>query len=111
MKSDGREWPAVWHDSCHVQGMLRITVQESEDAVKVVLEGRVAGPWVGELNRAWVETAPRIGSRKVSIDLKNVIYADAAGKSALRSIFSESGAELVGSSLGIQDLAREILRK
>lgn len=111
MKSNGREWPAVWHGSCHIQGMLRITVQESEDAVKVVLEGRVAGPWVGELNRAWVETAPRIGSKKVSIDLKNVTYADAAGKRALKSIFSESDAELVASSMEIQDLAEEVLRK
>ncbi len=91
--------------------MLRITVRESENAVTVVLEGRVAGPWVGELDRVWVETAPRIGSKKVAIDLRNVIYADAAGKRALRSIFSESDAELVASSLGIQDLAEDILRK
>jgi len=91
--------------------MLRITIQESENAVKVVLEGRVAGPWVGELDRAWVEAAPRIGSRKVSIDLKNVTYADAAGKRALKSIFSESGAQLVASSMEIQDLAEEVSRK
>lgn len=91
--------------------MLRITLQESEKAIRVVLEGRVAGPWVGELDRVWVETAPRIASRKVLVDLANVTYADAAGKHALRKIFSESGAELVGSSLGIQDLADEVLRK
>lgn len=91
--------------------MLRITLQESESAIKLVLEGRVAGPWVGELDRVWVETAPRIVSRKVLIDLRNVTYADTAGKRVLRSIFSTSGAELVASSLGIQDLADEVLRK
>jgi anti-anti-sigma regulatory factor len=90
--------------------MLKITLQESENAVKVVLEGRITGPWVTELNRAWVETVPRIGSRRVEIDMRNVIYADAAGKQVLRTIFSQSGAKLVGSSLGIQDLAEEIVR-
>lgn len=109
-KSVERRAP-VWHSRCLIQGMLRITLQESESAIKLVLEGRVAGPWVGELDRVWVETAPRIVSRKVLIDLRNVTYADTAGKRVLRSIFSTSGAELVASSLGIQDLADEVLRK
>ena len=78
--------------------------------MKLVLEGRVAGPWVSELERAWVEAVPQIGSRRVEIDMRNVIYADAAGKRVLRSIFSQSGAKLVASSLGIQDLAEEVAR-
>ena len=90
--------------------MLRVTLQESDNAVKLMLEGRVAGPWVDELNRAWGEAVPRIGSKSVSIDLRNVTYADAAGKRVLRNIFSQSGAKLEGSSLGIQDLAKEIAR-
>jgi anti-anti-sigma regulatory factor len=90
--------------------MLKVTVHESESAVKVVLEGRVAGPWVEELNRAWLEVVPQLGSRKVEVDLRNVIYADAAGKRVLRSIFSQSGAKLAASSLEIQDLAEEVER-
>jgi len=86
--------------------MLRITVQESENAVKVVLEGRVAGPWVNELEQVWEATAPRVLSRKVSIDLRNVTYVDAAGKGVLKKIFSNSDAQLVGSSLETQDLVR-----
>jgi len=90
--------------------MLKVTVHESDSTVKVVLEGRVAGPWVDELNRAWLEVAPRIGSRSVEIDMRNVMYADAAGKRVLRSIFSHSGAKLAASSLEIQDLAEEVAR-
>ncbi|HSZ18129.1 MAG TPA: hypothetical protein VK764_13580 [Terracidiphilus sp.] len=88
--------------------MLRITLHESDHAVEMMLEGRVAGPWVEELNRVWVETAPRLGSRKLSLDIRNVTYADAAGKRALKNIFSHSDAELVADSLGIQDLANEL---
>ncbi|HEX4284599.1 MAG TPA: hypothetical protein VHZ28_05870 [Terracidiphilus sp.] len=76
--------------------------------MKLVLEGRVAGPWGKELERAWQEMTSKIGSRSVSIDLKNVTYADASGKRILRTIFSESGATLAASSLATQDLAQEV---
>lgn len=85
--------------------MLRITLHETESTVEMRLEGRVAGPWVDELNRVWVETAPRLGSRRLSIDIRNVTYADAAGKRVLKSIFSHSDTELVANPLEIQDLA------
>lgn len=92
-------------------GMLRITINDTESGMGLVLEGRIAGPWVQELERVWVEMAPRLGSKKLSIDLRNVTYADAGGKRVLRSIFSQSGAKLVANSLGIQDLAGEVAGK
>jgi anti-anti-sigma regulatory factor len=93
-----------------MEGMLRITIHEKESAMELVLEGRVVGPWVEELDRVWVETAPRLGSRKLLIDLRNVTYADSSGKRVLRNIFSQSGAELVANSLGIQDLAGDVFQ-
>ncbi len=92
-------------------GMLRITINDTESGMGLVLEGRIAGPWVQELERVWVEMAPRLGSKKLSIDLRNVTYADAGGKRVLRNIFSQSGAKLVANSLGIQDLAGEVAGK
>ena len=50
------------------QQTLRITIHEEPEAVAIKLEGRIAGPWAEELSRVWVETAPRIASRKLSID-------------------------------------------
>lgn len=91
--------------------MLRITISDTESGMGLVLEGRIAGPWVQELERVWVEMAPRLGSKKLSIDLRNVTYADAGGKRVLRNIFSQSGAKLVANSLGIQDLAGEVAGK
>ena len=51
---------------------LRITIQDTDEAVEMRLEGRVAGPWASELNRVWVEAAPRLTSKKLIIDLHNV---------------------------------------
>jgi anti-anti-sigma regulatory factor len=90
------------------QTMLRITTQEDEQAIEITLEGRIAGPWVAEISRAWMETAPRLASRKLSLDLRNVTYADALGKQALRHIHAQSGAELIASTPWTQYLAEEI---
>jgi hypothetical protein len=88
--------------------MLRITTQEDEQAVQITLEGRIAGPWVAEMSRAWMETAPRLAARKLSLDLRHVTYADAPGMKALRHIHAQSGAELIVSTPWTQYLAEEI---
>ncbi len=91
--------------------MLRITINESESAIGMRLEGRVAGMWLSELSRAWAETAPRLGKKKLSIDLHNVTYADAGGKQTLREIYAQTGAELITGTLWAQYLADEIKKK
>ena len=63
---------------------------------------------MAELGKAWRETAPRLVGRKVSLNVRNVTYADAGGKQVLRQIFTETGAELVTGSPWTQYLADEI---
>jgi anti-anti-sigma regulatory factor len=90
---------------------LRITIQETAEAVEMRLEGRVAGPWASELDRVWVEAAPQLASKKLIIDLHNVTYADAAGKQVLRSIYDQSRAEFVANTPWTQFLAEEVTAK
>jgi hypothetical protein len=87
---------------------LKITIQNGDDEIAITLEGRVAGPWVSELNRIWVETAPKLGTKALAIDLKNVTYADAPGKQALREIYAQTHARLTATSPWAQYLAEEI---
>ena len=75
------------------------------------LEGRVAGPWASELDRVWVEAAPKLNSKKLVIDLHNVTYADAAGKKVLRDIYARTNAELVANTPWTQFLAEEVTAK
>lgn len=90
------------------QHLLRISIHEDDNTIEFTPEGRIAGPWVAELKRAWQETAARVAEKKLSLDLRSVTYADAAGKRALRQIFSECGAELITNSPWSQYLADEI---
>lgn len=72
------------------------------------LEGRLAGPWAVELDRVWTETAPKILSKKLIVDLQNVTYADVAGKRVLQKIYVQTNAQFVAVSPSTQFLAEEI---
>ena len=90
--------------------MLRISIEENVEAMEMKLEGRVAGPWAAELSRVWVETAPRLASRKLILDLSSVTYADAGGTHLLGQIYSQTKAELLAGTLWTQSLAEQITR-
>jgi len=95
-----------------VQGMLRITIHEPEETatMQMTLVGRVAGPWAMELDRVWAETFPRVGKRRLTIDLSDVTYADAIGKSVLVRMLSYGNAEVIAGSLQSYDLAQEVTK-
>lgn len=88
--------------------MLRITIQETNDAMAIRLEGRLAGPWVAELGRAWAEAEKRLASRKVVLDLSDVTFADLQGKQILKEIHTQTKATLVAGTQWSQYLAGEI---
>ena len=87
---------------------LRITFQDTDEAIEMRLEGRVAGPWASELDRVWVDTAPRVAAKKLIIDLHNVTYADAAGKNVLKAIYAKTRAEFVTNTPWSKFLAEEV---
>jgi hypothetical protein len=88
--------------------LLRITIHEDAEAIGMTLEGRVAGPWLAELSRSWLEIAPRLGDRKFSLDLREVTYSDSGGKELLREIYAQTHAQLRTGTLWAQYLADEI---
>jgi len=87
---------------------LRITIEQTELATFLTLEGRVAGLWAAELGRVWEERAPQLALKKMLIDLCNVTYADDEGKRVLRDIHAQTQAEVIATTPWAQHLAREI---
>jgi ABC-type transporter Mla MlaB component len=62
--------------------MLKISeAGEANHSVKLKLEGRVVGPWVGELRQ--VCEALLTGERSLELDLADVTFVDASGVAAL----------------------------
>jgi anti-anti-sigma regulatory factor len=76
----------------------------------IKLEGRIAGPWAEELRRTWKEEGPLLASRKLSLDLRDITFSDAAGTQALKDIYHQTGAELLTNNQWTQFLAEEVTR-
>ena len=76
--------------------------------VTVTLEGRIAGPWVMELDRTWRKLAAFLDSRAVEIDLRGVTSVDARGKRLLAEIHEQSGNRFLADTPMTKHLAEEI---
>jgi hypothetical protein len=56
--------------------MLKITTHVAEDATRITLEGRLAGPWIHELERCWRESEHAAAGRRVIVDLTGVTFVE-----------------------------------
>lgn len=76
-----------------------MTTRHSDDGCSLIVEGRVKGPWVVELEKAW-QTAlkSRTDGGAVVVDLSAVSFADWRGRKLLLEMRNQ-GAKLVGSSM------------
>ena len=78
--------------------MLKITIQEDTDLVTMKLEGKLAGPWVDEVNRSWRSVEPLIGSKELNLDIRDVSFADNRGRQLLREIYDKTRAAFLTDS-------------
>jgi len=75
--------------------MLKISVNQNADLVTVKLEGKLAGPWVPELERVWCSLLVALNSTEISLDLRDLNFVDKEGRTLLRQIHAKSGATFV----------------
>lgn len=74
--------------------MLRIDVHTELEATNLILQGKLKGPWVIELERCWKALATGEARQRVVVDLTGVTFIDAQGKQLLAQMHEE-GATLV----------------
>lgn len=88
--------------------MLKITTLLNADSTVLRLEGRLAGPWVQELERCWDSTVGTSTRDLLSVDLSGVTYVDSEGKDLLKKIHQQ-GAKLVASGCLTTCIVNEIV--
>lgn len=88
--------------------MLRITPRDQDTGLTLVLEGKLAGPWVAELARAWSGWQGRTDPARAVLDMQGVAFIDEAGRELLARIHRE-GAGLVGSGCYVGPIIQSIL--
>lgn len=72
--------------------MLKITIHPEAETTRLTLEGRLAGPWVEELDRCWQGVSGTGPSRAV-VDLSGVTFIAPEGKALLTRMWQQ-GAKL-----------------
>ena len=87
--------------------MLRITVHDNPERLTIQLEGKLAGPWVRELEDCWQSTRARRRKPVLRFDLTGVTFIDAAGKAFLAAMHRQ-GAEFVAADCLTKAVVTEI---
>ena len=74
--------------------MLKITMQIAAGVMTFALEGKLAGPWVKELELCWRSAAGTLQIHAVRVDLSSVTFIDEEGKDLLDRMYRK-GAKLM----------------
>lgn len=90
--------------------MLRITVHDDPRALTFQLEGRLAGPWVQELEECWQGVLSGQHRPILRVDLTGVTFIGTAGKACLADMHRR-GAEFIATDCLTRAVMDEILGK
>ncbi|HLW97358.1 MAG TPA: TolC family protein [Candidatus Acidoferrales bacterium] len=85
--------------------MLKITVSRQSDEKTLILEGKLIGAWVSEVDSSW--KAESSEGQAVRVDLAGVTFIDADGKALLRRLHRE-GATLLGNGCLTKAIIAEV---
>jgi hypothetical protein len=88
--------------------MMRITVEDAPRALTFRLEGRLAGPWVRELEECWRDALAGRREPVLRVDLRDVTSIDAAGRACLAALHRQ-GAELLTADCLMKAVVAEII--
>jgi len=87
--------------------MLRIYIHDQVPVTSFVLEGKLIGPWVKELEKYWESTVAKNASRTMLVDLADVSFIDAEGR-ALLARMRQKGVRLLSTGVLINAIVAEI---
>jgi ABC-type transporter Mla MlaB component len=87
--------------------VLRVTTRINSGKTCLVVEGRLAGACVGELERCWRSTASKESAESIFVDLSSVTSVDMAGKQLLRDMH-EQGIRFTAAGLLAKCLIEEL---
>ena len=87
--------------------MLRIYIHDEVPMTSIVLEGKLVGPWVKELEKCWQGALATNPSRTMLVDLADVTFMDAEGR-ALLTRMRQKGVRLLSTGVLINAFVAEI---
>jgi hypothetical protein len=90
--------------------MLKITTLDGGTEQRLMVEGKLAEPWVSELELAWNQARQAGRASRIVVDLSGVIFIDPRGEAALTAMIAE-GARLTAKGLYCEYVAKQLMNK
>ena len=87
--------------------MLRIYIHDELPVTSIVVEGKLVGPWVKELETCWESVVAAHPCRSMLVDLGHVTFIDSDGR-ALLTRMRRKGAKLLSSGVLINSIVADI---
>jgi hypothetical protein len=87
--------------------VLKITITETPEETRWVLQGRLAEPWVTEVQASWNEVRRTHEGCHCVVDLTDITCIGKGGEELLRSMFNE-GAQFIASGFYIKNVLEEL---
>ena len=90
--------------------MLRISTIDTRIQRKLILEGKLVEPWLGELREAWRNANEKLEGRKLVIDLTDVTVIGCEAESALSELIQQ-GAKFSCEGVLIKHVLKQLARR
>ena len=90
--------------------MLKISVIDSRTERRLVVEGKLIAPWVGELRTAWKTANEEMEGRTLVVDLRNITVISQEGEKALSELMT-AGAKFRCSGVLTKYVLKQLARK
>ena len=90
--------------------MLKISIVDSAKQRRLVLEGLLVAPWVGELQTSYEMARTGLDGRELVVHLKNVIAISKEGEDILLELMND-GVKLRCEGMFTKHTLRQIARK
>jgi hypothetical protein len=87
--------------------MLRITVHNDIGATRLIIEGRLMGAWMRELEGCWRHATAEQPPPRIIVELTDVSFVDEEGGELLRRM-AAAGVELIATDVLMKALVEEI---
>ena len=87
--------------------MLRITIHDQPLVTSFVVEGKLVGPWVEEMEKCWESALAADPSKALLVNLAAVTSIDSAGRTLL-SRMRRQGVKLLSRGVLINTIVAEI---
>jgi hypothetical protein len=90
--------------------MFRISVVDTRSERRLVVEGALLGPWVGELRTSWRNACQERGGRELIVDLRNLTTLSHEGEDAIFDLIKE-GAKFSCGNVLTKHVLKQLARK